>query len=222
VIPPSDVDPTFWTARAVVRLVVPATTWRADALRSREARELLTSRLGDGGAHVVVTHGGALTSSPLSVTPAAPIRPTTFQSTTSATTTALRADRETGVPGENAARIVQSIRLQWARGGGEARITLEPSHLGELTVSLKVEQGAVSVRLHAETPIVREWLQSQQQTLRQGLAEHQLTLERLEIAAPASSESSRDRDERPFRDSRDSRDKRDRRPGRDATFELEA
>jgi len=83
------------------------------------------------------------------------------------------------------------------------------------------------VRLQAETPIVREWLQTHIQTLRQGLAEHQLTLDRLEIAGPANADPSRDRDDNPaqrhFRDSRDSREsRRGRRPGDHATFDLEA
>lgn len=216
-------DPAAWTAPPVVRLDVPATTWRADALKSREARELMNSKLAEGGAHVVITHAGAVAPSEPSVTAVAPIPATAFHTAASATATTVRTEPESKVPGENADRIVQSIRLQWARGGGEARITLEPSHLGELTVSLKVEQGVVSVRLQAEAPLVREWLQTHQQTLRQGLSEHQLTLDRLEIAAPAHSDHSRDRDDRQPRDTRDFREKRDRRSGRPhATFDLEA
>jgi hypothetical protein len=214
----------IWTAPPIVRLDVPSTTWRADAPKTYDTRELLTSKLGEGGAHVVVTHAGVLPAAPSSVTAVAPIAHAALQSPMSATTTTLRADADARVPGENAERIVQSIRLQWARGGGEARIILEPSHLGELTVSLKVDQGVVSVRLQAEAPLVREWLQTQQQTLRQGLAEHQLTLDRLEIAAPDQSHDSGDRDARGSRerDAREFREKRDRRAGRHATFDLDA
>ena len=154
-----------------------------------------------------------------SVTAVSPIASAAFQTTAPSLTPT---HNDTTVAGENAERIVQSMRLQWARGGGEARITLEPSHLGELTVTLKVDQGVVAVRLQAETPIVREWLQTHAQTLRQGLAEHQLTLDRLEIAGPANADPSRDRDQpgSPARQFRESR--RDRRPGHHATFDLEA
>jgi flagellar hook-length control protein FliK len=104
------------------------------------------------------------------------------------------------VPGEGpvaahtANQIVQTLKLQWARGGGAAEIQLEPSHLGELRIALKVEARQVSARLEAEAPVVREWLQSNQTVLRQGLADQNLTLDRLEIVEPRSSRESRDAD----------------------------
>jgi hypothetical protein len=221
--PSAAADTSNWTAPPIVRLDVPPTTWRAEPAKSREMRELLSSQLGEGGAHVVVTHAGALPPSPSSVTPVLLVSSAAFHAASSATSPMPRTDRDSTVASDTADRIVQSIRLQWTRGGGEARITLEPSHLGELTVSLKVEQGVVAVRLMAETAVVREWLQTHQQTLRQGLAEHQLTLDKLEISGPANTEQSGDRDDRNSRDFRESRDSREkRRPRPDATFDFEA
>jgi flagellar hook-length control protein FliK len=97
------------------------------------------------------------------------------------------------LPSETTAQIVQAMRLQWARGGGEAHIKLEPHHFGDLKVSIKVEQGQVTARLEADVPVVREWLQSNQALLRTSLAEQNLTLDRLEVAEPRDP---RDSDER--------------------------
>ena len=89
-------------------------------------------------------------------------------------------------PASTAMQIVQAMRMQWSRGVGEAHITLEPQHFGQVSVSLRVEDGQVVARLQAEAPIVREWLQSNQASLRQSLAEQHLTLHRLEITEPSS------------------------------------
>lgn len=97
------------------------------------------------------------------------------------------------LPSETGHQIVQSLRLQWAQGGGDALIKLDPQHFGELRIALKVERGQVSARLEAEAPVVREWLQTNQAALKGALAEQNLTLERLEVTAPRES---RDADRR--------------------------
>jgi flagellar hook-length control protein FliK len=106
-------------------------------------------------------------------------------------------------------QIVQAIRLVWSRGIGEATIRLEPRHFGDLSVSLRVEQGHVALRLTAEVAAVRDWLQTNQAALRQGLADQHLTLDRLEVAP---SESGRHESAR--RDRQDERQPADERPAR--------
>ena len=86
----------------------------------------------------------------------------------------------------SASDIVQAIRVQAAAGGGSADITLQPNFLGDVTVSVKVDHGEVTARLEASTPVVREWLDANQGWLRDRLADQNLTLSRLDIAAPAS------------------------------------
>lgn len=97
------------------------------------------------------------------------------------------------LPAETTAQIVQAMRLQMTRGGGEAHIKLEPHHFGDLKVSIKVEQGQVTARLEAEVPVVREWLQSNQALLRTSLAEQNLMLDRLEVAEPRDTRDSEER-----------------------------
>ena len=95
---------------------------------------------------------------------------------------------------------------------------------GDVTVSVRVERGQVSARVEADTPVVREWLQSNQQTLRHGLAEQNLTLDRLEVAAPPASRDAESRDsdrQRGGGDQPPSR-RRPRQPQGQETFEVVA
>jgi flagellar hook-length control protein FliK len=125
------------------------------------------------------------------------------------------------LPESTVNQIVQAIRLQWTNGAGEARITLEPDQFGDVTISVRVERGQVSARVEADTPVVREWLQSNQQTLRHGLAEQNLKLDRLEVAAPPQS---RDADRREGGRQRGDQPppRRQRQPQGQETFEVVA
>ena len=98
------------------------------------------------------------------------------------------------LPEETANQIVQAIRFQLVRGGGEATIRLEPKHFGELSITVRVDQGQVTARVQAESPVVREYLQSHQGLLRESLADQQLTLGKFEIAEPPA--ESRDSERR--------------------------
>lgn len=81
-------------------------------------------------------------------------------------------------------QIVRSIRLQWTGSVGEARVSLKPEFLGEVTASINVERGVVTATLHADTPEVRTFIESHAASLRDALVEHGLRLDKLEVAAP--------------------------------------
>jgi flagellar hook-length control protein FliK len=120
---------------------------------------------------------------------------------------------------------VQTLRLVATGDGGEARITLDPNQFGQLSVSVRVEQGQVVARVEADQPVVREWLQSNQHQLRHQLAGQQLTLDRLEVREPAESDSPA-RERREHADGRASEEnphpRRQRRDGTGARFEVVA
>jgi flagellar hook-length control protein FliK len=78
-------------------------------------------------------------------------------------------------------QIVKAIRLQWKQGLGEARIRLEPEHLGEVRVSLRVQAGAVTAVVTAENPTVQAWIETRQQELKNALGEQGLRLQRFEV-----------------------------------------
>lgn len=85
-------------------------------------------------------------------------------------------------------QIVQSIRVQALDLGGEARVRLRPEYLGEVVVSVKVDRGAVTATLQADTPAVRRWIETNEAALRVGLADHGLHLDRLTVSEPAKAE----------------------------------
>ena len=85
------------------------------------------------------------------------------------------------LPRETAESIVHSLRLQYQRGGGEAVVHIKPEHLGPVSVSLRVENGAVSAFVNAENPAVAEWLKANEHLLRDGLASSGLHLERFAV-----------------------------------------
>jgi flagellar hook-length control protein FliK len=116
------------------------------------------------------------------------------------------------IPDETMTQIVQQVRLQWRGGIGDARIMLDPEYLGGVNISLRVEGGAVTATVNADSAAVRNWMESNEGLLRQGLAEHGLTLERLVIAGEkadtprdARDSNERGRDEQPRRERRQQR-----------------
>ncbi len=111
------------------------------------------------------------------------------------------------------AQIVQSLRVQWAGGAGEARVRLRPEYLGDVVATIKVEQGTVTATLQADTPEVRRWMEANTQSLREGLVEHGLKLDRLVVLSePARGESADGRQGRPRGRQPQSPPPRDRRP----------
>ena len=73
------------------------------------------------------------------------------------------------------------MRLQFRDGIGEAVVKLKPEHLGSVQISLRIENGAIKATVQAEVPAVRQWLESQQDTLRNGLADQGLRLDRFVV-----------------------------------------
>lgn len=82
---------------------------------------------------------------------------------------------------DTADHLVQSMRMQFLRGGGDAIVHIRPEHLGPVTISLRVEDGAVAARIVTDNPAVAEWLQSNEHALRDGLKGSGLQLERLVV-----------------------------------------
>ena len=98
-------------------------------------------------------------------------------------------------------QIVQSMRMQFRDGIGEAVLRLKPEHLGSVSISLRVENGGLKANVQADIPAVRQWLESQQDTLRSALAEHGLRLDRFDVEPDAQRQQAGDnpRDEQSTR-----------------------
>jgi flagellar hook-length control protein FliK len=92
--------------------------------------------------------------------------------------------------------IVQSMRMQFRDGIGEAVLKLNPEHLGSVSISLKVENGGLKANVQADMPAVRQWLESQQDTLRSALAEHGLRLDQFDVEPDAQRQQADDEGQR--------------------------
>lgn len=110
--------------------------------------------------------------------------------TTLSTTFDIPATPASSVPTEVESRIVDAIRLAFGRTGGEAHIKLNPRQFGDVSVSIRVERQTVVAVVHADAPAVREWLQANQQVLRESLSIQGLQLHRLEVVATEESAES--------------------------------
>jgi len=100
-------------------------------------------------------------------------------------------------------QFVQTMRVQFRDGIGDAVLRLRPEHLGEVSISLRVENGSVAATVNADTAAVRQWLESNQASLRQSLSEQGLHLDRFVVQ--------RDPEERQSREEQPSRQQQQRR-----------
>ncbi len=79
-------------------------------------------------------------------------------------------------------QIVTAVRMQWKDGIGEAKLQLRPDALGTVTVALRVEAGAVTAVVRAESAQVQEWVLRNQESLRQQLEASGLHLDELVVS----------------------------------------
>lgn len=118
-------------------------------------------------------------------------------------------------------QIVQSMRMQWTKGGGEATIELNPNGLGKVHVQVRVDRGVVSANVQAETSVVREFVASRRDELVQNLSQQGMRLEKLEVTEPAKEQPMRDQQRESRQSPRDAaRQRRDERARQTDTFEL--
>lgn len=78
-------------------------------------------------------------------------------------------------------QVVKAVHLQWRDGVGEARLRLQPEHLGEVRVQLNIEHGRVVATIGVEGEAVGDWVSSHEQELRAALADQGLVLDRLVV-----------------------------------------
>jgi flagellar hook-length control protein FliK len=77
---------------------------------------------------------------------------------------------------------VGPVRLRWQDGIGEARLRLGPDHLGDVSVSVRVEHHTVTAALRAATVEQQQWIAAHESELRHALGEQGLELDRLEVS----------------------------------------
>jgi flagellar hook-length control protein FliK len=81
----------------------------------------------------------------------------------------------------NLDQMVQSMRVMVRDTVSAATVHLHPEHFGEVSIQVRVDGKTVSAVVNTESAGVREWLQGQESTIRNGLSEHGLQLDRLVV-----------------------------------------
>lgn len=151
----------------------------ADADAVQQAGSLVELGLDLGSSARDGSREGATPASSQAVVPA-------VLAGTAATATGVGPTPTTWMPASQAddvvlPQLVRAMRIQLAGGVGEARIQLDPEHLGAVTVNLRVEGGVVSAVVTAEQSAVRQLIENQETSLRQALAEQGLLLGKLHV-----------------------------------------
>ena len=96
--------------------------------------------------------------------------------------------------------MVRTVRLFTAgNGASEARLTLEPEHLGPVALTVRVEQGSVSAHFRAETPAAQRWIETHQQELRSGLREQGLEVKEVVVTTDPDGRRERRQEAQPAR-----------------------
>jgi flagellar hook-length control protein FliK len=170
---------------------------RESSSRGEDAREdargrhasAMSARLAAAVASTAETASGrAAAPSPVFVIPS--LAPATPQPV-AAMPEALAASAP-ALPPENVERLVQAMHVNVRSGVMEATVRLRPEYLGEVTIQLRVEGTSVTAVVQTEVAGVRQWLESQEQAIRNGLAAHGLDLDRLVINPDGEQQQARD------------------------------
>ena len=161
---------------------------RDDETRGRQA-SAMSARL---AAAVASTSGQPSTAR--SATPAPVfVIPAVATPTAYAVTATVEAHGATpALPPENVDRLVQAMHVNVRSGVMEATVTLRPEHFGEVTIQLRVDGTNVTALIQTESSGVRQWLESQEQAIRNGLAAHGLELDRLVVNPDGEQQQARD------------------------------
>ena len=106
----------------------------------------------------------------------------------------------------NLQAMVRTVRLfSAADGAHEARLTLDPEHLGPVALTVRVEQGSVSAHFRADTPAAQRWIETHQQELRAGLRDQGLEVKELVVTTDPDGRRDRRQDAPPPRPARNRR-----------------
>jgi flagellar hook-length control protein FliK len=86
-------------------------------------------------------------------------------------------------------QVVKHVALQVRGGMSEMRIRLDPPSLGEMQVTVRVDEGRMQAQIDVSQPAVRVALETSVPQLRQTLADHGIEVHRIDIFASGSSMS---------------------------------
>ena len=105
---------------------------------------------------------------------------------------AVRGTGESAAPGAATPPAAIAEHIEWLaeRGGGTARVRLDPPALGELELEVRLRGRTVEVVLHASGEAARSALLAERGAVAQALAGRELRLDAFHVSAPATDTAS--------------------------------
>lgn len=100
-----------------------------------------------------------------------------------ATFGALMATRnaENAQEAQNVQQLLKQAEYIVKKGGGEAKIQMNPEGLGEIHMKIRVEEGKVNLEMNAETKEAKKLIESSLGDLRSTLGQHKLSIETVKV-----------------------------------------
>jgi flagellar hook-length control protein FliK len=187
----------------------------ASADTSRDAQAFVSSVIGpqaaaaSSGAELsAVTTAPAPAASTAAATLATPVLMQAVQAPTVVDTQSVTARFEQTLARldpdvRNLQAMVRTVRLFTSGTGvSEARLQLEPDHLGPVSLTVRMEQGTVSAHFRTETPAAQRWIETHQNELRSGLREQGLEVKDLVVTTDPDGRRERRQEAPPARPTR--------------------
>ncbi len=78
--------------------------------------------------------------------------------------------------------IINNAQMLAQKGGGEMKMTLKPEHLGEIQLKVAMDGPRVDIQMVTERSEVKKLIEQGAHELRHGLAQHSLSMEKLDVS----------------------------------------
>jgi flagellar hook-length control protein FliK len=82
---------------------------------------------------------------------------------------------------ESIQQLMKQAQYMMKKGGGEAKITMNPEGLGEIHMKVTVNEGKVNLEMSAQTKEAKKLIESSMDELRSGLGQHKLTMDQVKV-----------------------------------------
>ena len=82
---------------------------------------------------------------------------------------------------ENVQQLMKQAQYIIKKGGGEAKITMNPEGLGEIHMKITVNDGKVNLEMSAQTKEAKKLIEGSLDELKSGLSQHKLSIEHVKV-----------------------------------------
>ncbi len=82
---------------------------------------------------------------------------------------------------ESVQQLMKQAQYMIKKGGGEAKITMNPEGLGEIHMKITVNDGKVNLEMSAQTKEAKKLIEGSLDELKSGLSQHKLSIEHVKV-----------------------------------------